>query len=199
MCLNMQMDNPFLQIQNLNVSFSGKTVVDSVSFSIRRGETLALVGESGSGKSVTALSIMQLLPYPLAAHAAGSSIKFEDKEIIGANDTILREMRGRRVGMIFQEPMTSLNPLHSIERQIAEGLILHQGLSKDAAKKRVLELLDLVGLPQLKTRLDAYPHQLSGGQRQRVIIAMALCNNPDLLIADEPTTAFGCHGTGADS
>jgi microcin C transport system ATP-binding protein len=190
MCLNIQMDNPFLQIHNLNVSFRGKTVVDDVSFSIRRGETLALVGESGSGKSVTALSIMQLLPYPLAAHAAGSSIKFEGQEIIGANDAVLRAMRGRRVGMIFQEPMTSLNPLHSIERQIAEGLILHQGLSKDAAKKRVLELLDLVGLPQLKNRLDAYPHQLSGGQRQRVMIAMALGNNPDLLIADEPTTAL---------
>ena len=184
------MADPLLQIHNLSIAFRDQTVVRGVSFDIARGETLALVGESGSGKSVTALSVMQLLPYPMAAHGAGSSIRFDGQEVIGANDKTLRALRGRRIGMIFQEPMTSLNPLHTVGRQIAEGVILHQGLSTSAARARVMELLELVGLPQLKDRLDAYPHQLSGGQRQRVMIAMALCNNPDLLIADEPTTAL---------
>ena len=190
MCLNIFMENPLLQIQDLSVAFRGNPVVKGVSFSIQKGETLALVGESGSGKSVTALSVMQLLPYPLASHGEGSSIKFKGQELIGAGEAQMRKIRGSQIGIIFQEPMTSLNPLHSIERQIAEGLILHQGMNRETARIRVLELLDLVGLPQLKNRLDAYPHQLSGGQRQRVMIAMALCNNPDLLIADEPTTAL---------
>ena len=151
---------------------------------------MALVGESGSGKSVTALSILQLLPYPLASHGNDSSILFDNQQMVGAPEKTLRTIRGHRVGMIFQEPMTSLNPLHSIERQIAETLTLHQDMNKNAARDRVCELLDLVGLPQLKDRLGAYPHELSGGQRQRVMIAMALANNPDLLIADEPTTAL---------
>lgn len=185
-----QANAPLLQIRNLNVAFRGNTVVHGVSFDIRRGETLALVGESGSGKSVTALSVLQLLPYPLASHSPESSIRFDGQEIINAPAKILRPIRGQRIGMIFQEPMTSLNPLHTIERQIAESLIFHQGMTKPQARKRVLELLDLVGLPHLKSRLKAYPHELSGGQRQRVMIAMALCNNPDLLIADEPTTAL---------
>jgi peptide/nickel transport system ATP-binding protein len=150
---------------------------------------VALVGESGSGKSVTALSIMQLLPYPKARHPSGH-ILFQDGELLGAPEPTMRQVRGNRIAMIFQEPMTSLNPLHTIERQVNEVLILHKGLTRDAARKRTLELLEQVGIPEAATRLDAYPHQLSGGQRQRVMIAMALANEPDLLIADEPTTAL---------
>jgi microcin C transport system ATP-binding protein len=187
---NKLMTDKILQIQNLSIAFRDRTVVHDISFDIARGETLALVGESGSGKSVSALSILQLLPYPLARHDATSRILFDGQDMIGAPDSTLRSIRGKRIGMIFQEPMTSLNPLHTIGRQIAEGIILHQTLSPRAVKNRVLDLLDLVGLPHLKDRLNAYPHQLSGGQRQRVMIAMALCNNPDLLIADEPTTAL---------
>ena len=160
-----------------------------VSFHIDQGETLALVGESGSGKSVTALSLLQLLPYPKAWHPSGS-IRLDGRELIGADEATLRQVRGDRVGIIFQEPMTSLNPLHTIERQIGETLMLHRGMSRTAARARALELLHLVRLQEAKERLDAYPHQLSGGQRQRVMIAMALANEPDLLIADEPTTAL---------
>jgi microcin C transport system ATP-binding protein len=150
---------------------------------------VALVGESGSGKSVTALSVLQLLPYPMARHPSGS-IRFRGTELVGAPARELLSVRGNRVSMIFQEPMTSLNPLHTIERQVNEVLILHKGLGREAARKRTLELLKQVGIPEAEKRLDAYPHQLSGGQRQRVMIAMALANEPDLLIADEPTTAL---------
>lgn len=187
-------ETPLLQVKNLSVSFKTPDgvfgAVKRVSFDIQKGQTVALVGESGSGKSVTALSVMQLLPYPLASHPEGSSIKFDGAELVGASESHLRTIRGKRIGIIFQEPMTSLNPLHTIERQIGEVLRLHQGMSIDQARERVKELLDLVGLPKLKDRLQAYPHELSGGQRQRVMIAMALANNPDLLIADEPTTAL---------
>ncbi|MEZ0262975.1 MAG: ABC transporter ATP-binding protein [Alphaproteobacteria bacterium] len=181
-----------LDIKNLSVEFvNGKQVtqaVKNISFSIAKGETLAVVGESGSGKSVTALSILQLLPYPMARHPSGS-IKFNGQELVGAKPVVLQEVRGNKVAMIFQEPMTSLNPLHTIERQIAESLFIHKKMKPDAAQKRVIELLELVGLEKLTKRLGAYPHELSGGQRQRVMIAMALANEPDLLIADEPTTA----------
>ena len=184
---------PLLEVKDLSVTFgagdSAVRAVRGVSFSIERGETLALVGESGSGKSVTALSVLQLLPYPNASHPTGS-IKFQGRELVGAPARELLAVRGNRVSMIFQEPMTSLNPLHTIERQVNEVLILHKGLARDAARKRTLELLEQVGIPEAATRLDAYPHQLSGGQRQRVMIAMALANEPDLLIADEPTTAL---------
>ena len=182
-----------LEVRDLSVDFGtgDKAVhaVRNVSFSISRGETLALVGESGSGKSVTALSVLQLLAYPMASHPSGS-IRFQGRELVGAPQRELLAVRGDRISMIFQEPMTSLNPLHTIERQVNEVLILHKGLTRTAARRRTLELLEQVGIPDAANRLDAYPHQLSGGQRQRVMIAMALANEPDLLIADEPTTAL---------
>ena len=182
-----------LTVEGLKVSFGRDArevrAVRGVSFDIMKGETVGLVGESGSGKSVTALSILQLLPYPQAWHPGGS-IRFQGEELIGAGDEALREVRGGRIGMIFQEPMTSLNPLHTIEKQIGEILFLHKGLDRHSARARILELLGQVGLGEAERRLGAYPHQLSGGQRQRVMIAMALANDPDLLIADEPTTAL---------
>src|SRR5918996_1688147 len=182
-----------LDVNKLSVNFRVEggelEAVRGVSFHIDRGETVALVGESGSGKSVTALSILQLLPYPKAWHPGGR-IRLGGRDLLGADERTLREVRGGRVGIIFQEPMTSLNPLHTIARQIGETLILHRGLGQSEARRQALELLHLVRLQGAEQRLDAYPHQLSGGQRQRVMIAMALANQPQLLIADEPTTAL---------
>ena len=184
---------PLLRVRDLSVAFHsrGETTlaVDRVSFEISKGETLALVGESGSGKSVTALSIMKLLPYPSASHPSGS-VNFKGKELLGLPESEIRQVRGNDITIVFQEPMTSLNPLHTIERQIGEILLLHGGVTGDAARTRIIELLTQVGLPDPAGRLGSYPHQLSGGQRQRVMIAMALANEPDLLIADEPTTAL---------
>jgi len=182
-----------LSIRDLSVAFGhGKRetlAVDRVSFDIAKGETLALVGESGSGKSVTALSVMKLLPYPSAHHPSGS-IRFAGRELLTMPENEIRQVRGDDITIIFQEPMTSLNPLHTIEKQIREILLLHQGLTGAAARERIVKLLGEVGIRDPAGRLGAYPHQLSGGQRQRVMIAMALANEPELLIADEPTTAL---------
>ena len=185
--------DPLLTVKDLSVAFrhgSRETLaVDRISFSVKKGETLALVGESGSGKSVTALSVMKLLPYPAASHPSGR-IVFKGRDLIGLTERELREIRGDDITIIFQEPMTSLNPLHTIERQIGEILLLHRGLTGLAQRVRIIELLNQVGIANPSQRLKSYPHQLSGGQRQRVMIAMALANEPDLLIADEPTTAL---------
>src|SRR6184192_4200484 len=182
-----------LDVRDLSVAFrQGERemlAVDRVSFDITKGETVALVGESGSGKSVTALSILKLLPYPAARHPSGL-IHFKGRELLALPEAQIRHVRGNDITIIFQEPMTSLNPLHTIEKQIGEILLLHQGLTGEPARKRIIELLDQVGIPDPQMRLKSYPHQLSGGQRQRVMIAMALANEPDLLIADEPTTAL---------
>ena len=184
---------PLLSVRDLAVDFrqAGRVThaVRGVSFDIARGETVALVGESGSGKSVTALSILKLLPYPSAEHPSGE-IWFKGENLIDEDENDLRRVRGNDITMVFQEPMSSLNPLHTVERQIGEILKIHQGMSDTNARKRVIELLTQVGIHEPETRLGSYPHQLSGGQRQRVMIAMALANDPDLLIADEPTTAL---------
>ncbi|MBZ9754857.1 ABC transporter ATP-binding protein [Mesorhizobium sp. ESP6-5] len=186
-------DAPLLSVQDLSVAFSqggGQSVaVDHISFDIARGETVALVGESGSGKSVSALSVLKLLPYPSASHPSGK-ILFQGADLLAMSEKQLRQVRGNKITMIFQEPMTSLNPLHTIEHQVVEILKLHQGMGDRPAKARTLALLNEVGIRDPQKRLDAYPHQLSGGQRQRVMIAMALANEPELLIADEPTTAL---------
>jgi microcin C transport system ATP-binding protein len=186
-------NQPLLDVRDLSVAFhqpSGISVaVDRISFSIRRGECTALVGESGSGKSVSALSILKLLPYPTASHPSGS-VLFKGRELLHLSEREIRGIRGNDISIIFQEPMTSLNPLHTIERQIGEILHLHSPVSKSMARARTLELLTQVGIPEPETRMQSYPHQLSGGQRQRIMIAMALANEPDLLIADEPTTAL---------
>jgi microcin C transport system ATP-binding protein len=185
--------SPLLSVRDLSVAFGRgereALAVDRVSFDIRKGETLALVGESGSGKSVTALSVMRLLPYPAAWHPSGE-VLFKGQELMRLRENDMRRVRGDDITIVFQEPMTSLNPLHTIEKQIGEILLLHGGLVGAKARARTIELLTQVGIPDPEGRLQSFPHQLSGGQRQRVMIAMALANEPDLLIADEPTTAL---------
>ena len=187
------MSQPLLSVHDLSVAFTQggaeNLAVDRVSFDIARGETVALVGESGSGKSVSALSVLKLLPYPAASHPSGE-ILFHGKDLLAGGEKELRKVRGNKITMIFQEPMTSLNPLHTIEQQIGEILKIHRGMGEKQARARTLELLHEVGIQEPERRLGAYPHQLSGGQRQRVMIAMSLANEPELLIADEPTTAL---------
>jgi microcin C transport system ATP-binding protein len=189
----MSISDTLIQVRNLSVAFrSGDAInlaVKGVSFRVAKGETVALVGESGSGKTASALSIMRLLPYPAATHPTGE-IFFRGKDLLSAPEAQMRDIRGARISIIFQEPMTSLNPLHTIDKQVGEIMKLHRGMSDAEARKRVIELLAKVGINDPEKRLGSYPHQLSGGQRQRVMIAMALANEPDLLIADEPTTAL---------
>ncbi len=184
---------PLLDVRDLSVAFrsAGETTlaVDRISFQIKRGECVALVGESGSGKSVSALSVLRLLPYPAASHPSGV-VRFKGNDLLALDEREMRAIRGNDISIIFQEPMTSLNPLHTIEQQIGEIMALHRGVRGARARNRIIELLDQVGIPDPQSRLESYPHQLSGGQRQRVMIAMALANEPDLLIADEPTTAL---------
>ena len=188
-----QANHPLLDVENLSVAFrqgdNEQVAVDRISFRIDKGQCVALVGESGSGKSVSALSVLKLLPYPSAFHPSGT-IRFKGRDLLQMPENELRRIRGDDISVIFQEPMTSLNPLHTIEQQIGETLMLHKGMRGEKARARIVELLTQVGIPQPETRLGSYPHQLSGGQRQRVMIAMALANEPDLLIADEPTTAL---------
>ena len=186
-------NQPLLDVRDLSVSFrqGGKdtVAVDRISFRMEKGQCVALVGESGSGKSVSALSVMKLLPYPNASHPSGS-IRFNGRDLLKLSENDMRSIRGNDISIIFQEPMTSLNPLHTVEAQIGETLRLHNDIGSRMVRARTLELLTQVGIPDPETRLNSYPHQLSGGQRQRVMIAMALANEPDLLIADEPTTAL---------
>jgi len=182
---------PLLEVDNLQIRLQTQRgpaqAVRGISFTLERGETLGLVGESGCGKSITVQSLMGLLP---ASATVTGSIRFDGQELIGLDERAMCAIRGNRIGMIFQEPMTALNPVHTIVRQVAEPLRLHRGLTGAAARAEVLTLLERVGIPDPASRLDAYPHQFSGGQRQRIGIAMALACGPDLLIADEPTTAL---------
>ncbi len=190
----MASDTPVLEVRDLQTTFDlSKSLsicaVNGVSFSVHAGETLAIVGESGSGKSVTSLSIMGLLPKDVG-RISGGSIKLDGRDITNLNDAQMRDIRGKEIGMIFQEPMTSLNPVHTVGQQIAEMVIRHEKVSKAKARTRAIEMLDLVGIPEPTSRVDNYPHEMSGGMRQRAMIAMALACEPRILIADEPTTAL---------